>query len=84
MSDSSSWITRAVSSPSVVLVGGIRMSTTTSSGLFSRASETRSVPLRPATLVSGFPAGRHAGSAAGGKPRWALAVTTFAPRNANL
>ena len=36
-------ITRAVSSPSVVLVGGIRMSTTTSSGLFSRASETRSV-----------------------------------------
>src|SRR6476659_5072815 len=28
-------ITRAVSSPSVVLVGGIRMSTTTSSGLFS-------------------------------------------------
>jgi hypothetical protein len=36
-------ITRAVSSPSVVLVGGIRMSTTTSSGLFSRARETRSV-----------------------------------------
>ena len=35
-------ITRAVSSPQVVLVGGIRMSTTTSSGLFSRASETRS------------------------------------------
>jgi hypothetical protein len=28
-----------LSSPSVVLVGGIRMSTTTSSGLFSRASE---------------------------------------------
>jgi hypothetical protein len=53
--------------PSVVLVGGIRMSTTSSS-LFSHASETRSVPLRPATLVRGFPAGRYAGSEAGGKP----------------
>ena len=35
----SSWrITRAASSPSVVWVGGIRMSATTSSGLVSRAS----------------------------------------------
>ena len=57
-------ITRAVSSLSVVLVGGIRMSTTTSSGLFSRASETRSVTVatcNPGERISSWQACRFCG-----------------------